>query len=159
MQQSGVLHTPSRAGDVTNSTFKDKPLAGALTHILWQPPLRVPLEEPAGHLLCQESWQGGWVSRRRRWKNTMIPRKRRPPFSCPKEVTKSPPKFRTTGLKSRQGSSGKSLQQQGHVMCCLLSCQGLVLLSLSPQKVNDWLCLSPKGTLLWLIGTPGDRVD
>lgn len=125
MQHSGVLYVLSRAGDVTTSTFKDKPLAGALTHVLWQTHLRVTLEEPAGHLLCQELWQGSgrWVSGQRGRKNTTIPRKRRPPFSSLKEFPKLPPKYRTMGLKSRQGTSGKSLQQQGHVMCCLLSCQ------------------------------------
>lgn len=110
MQQSGILYILSRAGDVTNSTFKDKPLAGTLTHILWQTHLRVTLEEPAGHLLCQTSWQGSgrWVSGWQGWKNTKILRKRHPPFSSLKEFARSPPKYRTMGLKSRQGTSGKS---------------------------------------------------
>lgn len=64
MQQSGVLYVLSRAGDVTTSTFKDKPLAGALTHVLWQTHLRVTLGDicsarSRGRALADGSEDGG----------------------------------------------------------------------------------------------------
>lgn len=82
-------------------------------------------------------------------------------FQCLR-VSKITTKILDHGLKRQTGNlweKPSGLQQQGLVMCCPLNCQGLVLLSLSPQEVNDWIFLSPRGTLLWLIGTPGDRAD
>lgn len=119
MQQSGVLHTLSRAGDVTNSTFKDKPLAGALTHIPWQPPLRVTLEEPAGHLLCQESWQGGWVSMEKH----NDPEKTTPALFLSKGVHKITTKIQDHGLEKLAGELWEKPPATGtrHVLPAQLS--------------------------------------
>lgn len=66
-------------------------------------------------------------------------------------VSKMTTKILDHKLKKHTGNLWEkpdSLWQQGLIKCCPLSCQWLVLLPLSPQKVNDWICLSPRGTLV-----------